>query len=36
MGFGEAFRTAVYKEPVMVWSLMIYASGETRRTRAGR
>lgn len=27
MGLGEAFRTAVYKEPVMVWSLMIYAAG---------
>lgn len=27
MGVYEAFRSAVYKEPVMVWSLMIYASG---------
>ncbi|KAG2453292.1 hypothetical protein HYH02_001519 [Chlamydomonas schloesseri] len=27
MSLGEAFRTAVYKEPVMVWSLMIYGVG---------
>ncbi len=31
MSLGEAFRTAVYKEPVMVWSLMIYGVGEQRR-----
>jgi hypothetical protein len=28
MGLGEVFRTTVYKEPVMVWSLMIYVTGE--------
>ncbi|GLC73860.1 hypothetical protein PLESTF_001428800 [Pleodorina starrii] len=27
MGLAEAFRSALYKEPVMCWSLMIYASG---------
>ncbi|KAG2488677.1 hypothetical protein HYH03_012838 [Edaphochlamys debaryana] len=27
MGLGELFRTAVYKEPVMVWSLMLYTAG---------
>ncbi|PNH02484.1 hypothetical protein TSOC_011536 [Tetrabaena socialis] len=26
MSFGQTFRVAIYKEPVMVWSLMMYTA----------
>lgn len=32
MGLYSAWRKAIYEEPVMVWSLMLYASGERSRT----
>lgn len=28
MGFGAFFRSAVFHEPVMVWSLMMYGAGK--------
>lgn len=30
MSFGAFFRRAVYMEPVMVWSLMLYGTGACR------